>query len=212
MPPLLLQVTIVISNPLFSLSLNLFRFPSHSYWNIIFLLLPFLITRLGGVADLIAIRRERTLQYVMFNIFSMERNLRLKIGRRIRRIFTENLSRMYGGYAERLQERNQDGFAVYRVLIVSAGLKAGIQLDPDFLPLWVILLDEFGVDLESSEFGPFVTADEHRELNPGLDLKFSKKFFIHKLTEDEPEDWSEIGQGDFDDNASNFSVVVGELF
>ncbi len=119
---------------------------------------------------------------------------------------------MYGGYVERLQERNEDGSAVYRVLIVSAGLKTGIQLDPDFMPLWVILMDEFGVDLEASEFGPFATANEHRENNPGLDIKFSKKFYIHKLTEDEPTDWSEIGQADFDDNASNFSVVVGELF
>jgi hypothetical protein len=169
---------------------------------------------LGGLRlrELVAARQGRTKQFVIFNIFSTEKNIRIKIGKRIRNIFANQMQRIFGGYIERLKERTDDGnaYAIYRVMVVADATANGMENDADFLPLWKMCLDEFVSDIAEAEFGLLRNPNENRHSNPDIDPKFATKFYIHKL-EEEGEDWSDVNLQDFDDNASNFSVEVLEI-
>lgn len=171
---------------------------------------------LGGLRlrELVAARQGRTKQFVIFNIFSTEKNLRIKIAKRIRNIFANQMQRIFGGYIERLEGRTDDGnaYAIYRVMVVAdANTANGMENDADFLPLWRMCLDEFVSDIaDAAEFGLLRNPNENSHSNPDIDPKFATKFYIHKLDE-EPADWSDVNVQDFDDNASNFSVEVGEI-
>lgn len=158
-----------------------------------------------GLRGIINGYRPKKKYAILFDVFSNQGNVSIRVAKKIRRIFSRNIFRQYGGYIERLSTTMGE-VPKYRVLIVTSSLMSGIEDDADLDPLWKLLTGVYEIDPKNIEHHPF----EGSDLDPKLANKFIIRFSAGNDFLNKPDRWSDA-KGDNSDNESLFSIETVTL-
>jgi hypothetical protein len=164
-----------------------------------------------GLGGLRALRQNPPIRRkfsIAFDIKSDVGGVRVRVAKRLRTLFSREIFRSYGGYIERLRA-SVDGVPIYRVFLVTSSTTPEILDDTALLPLWQVLIGEYGVHPDEIDCSPLDELTRENRLDPNLECKF----LIHRIAhadEPEPDGWSEV-LGDYSDNESIFSIQTVQL-
>ena len=149
----------------------------------------------GGGGGLASFFQEPAKEFysIKFNFKSVENKARLRVARRIREIFKNNIFQKFGGYIERLPTDDAMN-GLYSVMICTKALSSGINNDRNLNPLWKVIVNELNV--------PASAIDTCKRVDGEAGL--AEKFIIQR-SEEEPKDWSNIDDESIDDTNSLFS-------
>ena len=173
--------------------------------------LPTISVGLGGLRALRALRQNPPILRnfsIAFDIKSNAGGIRVRASKRLRTLFSRVIFRSYGGYIERLSFL-VDSVPIYRVFLVTSSTTPEILDDTALVPLWQVLVGEYGVHPNEIDCFPLDELSDKKRLNPNLECKF----FIHRIAHTdypEPDGWSDV-LGDQSDNESIFSIQTVQL-
>ncbi len=137
---------------------------------------------------------KKPFQHLTFQLFSSGSDVRLKISKALKKIFTDHIKQAYGGWISRLPSEN----AIQGLYEVHLFCRSDdIETDSKFVPLWTFMRDTLEVVIESVFCGLMSDVE--------ADPAFQQKFIIDFSPEKNRSDWSH--EPNFNsDTSSIFSV------